>query len=171
MTPKERRQKGFTLIELMIVVAVLSALIAPLAVLEIHSTERFHGGIIRRDLAEAGARSLEWIAHDLRTAVAVRDRLGDQVLAPDRIILQQPDGRTVIYFRDPNLRALLRTEYAPDGQTALATTTLALDLKVFAIEPVDPNAPLYNVRLDFYRTMLNVPLTLTMKGTMGRRRP
>ncbi len=168
---KIQSQRGFTLIELAIVTAILGIMVMPLLYLEVKAAERTHGGIYRRDLAESGARVIEWLGKDLRSASAIEKKLGDEALAADRLILSFKDSGPVVYAYDPAERVITRVKHAPGGKAISERTTLARHVEAFAISPVDPDARVLDLRLEFSRQMLKLPVQYSTQGVVARRTP
>ncbi len=163
-------QRGFTLIELMIVVSIITILVTPLIYLEICYSERFYSNIYRQDMTEAGNRSLEWIAKDLRSATDILKHWQNESLSSDRLILKSSDNCVIIYAFNKEQRVLSRASHCSTASESSPTIMqLALYIDKFEIAPVDPDADIVHIHLELSREVLHFREKITINSVAARR--
>ncbi|MCP4687224.1 MAG: prepilin-type N-terminal cleavage/methylation domain-containing protein [Desulfobacterales bacterium] len=163
-------QGGFTLMEMMIVLSIISILVTPFIYLEIFYTERYRSTMAYQDMAEAGNRTLDWIARDFRASRGVLETWRQKKLAKDRLILQQRDDLVVIYAFDKKKKTITREEHHARGDGDYsAVLTLAEWVDQFEIDPVNPSTPVLNLRVRLSRELIHSEDVVTMTGVASRR--
>ncbi len=163
-------QRGFSLMELMIIMAIISILVTPFLYLEIFYTERYHSTMAYQDMAEAGNRTLDWIARDFRASRGILDTWRHKPLAGNRLILDGGDDRVILYAHDEKRKAVTRAEHriGADGEPPMIVT-LAENVDRFEIDPVDPSASVLHLRVRFSRELFHSEDILTMTCITSRR--
>ncbi|MDM8516333.1 prepilin-type N-terminal cleavage/methylation domain-containing protein [Desulfobacterales bacterium HSG16] len=178
------KNKGFTLVELLIVITLMGILVTPLLYMEIQYSKGFFANIYRQDMVEAGNRSLEWIAKDIRKAISVTKDRGENKLAgnssKNRLVIETFDKSTIFYSFNKEKRVLTREEYSPQNPVGNPVLIeLACYVDDFFISPVRARtadnklaafkAKIFHIRLDLSREVLNFTERITMNGVAAGR--
>ncbi len=154
-------RQGFMLIEVMIVIAMISILTVPLIYWELTFTEQFYSDIYGRNMVEAGNRSLEWIARDLRNTTGIKEQ------SINRLVLKSMDGTEIEYAFDKKNRTVIRSSSMQNTNPVLLE--MAHDVDNFTIGPVDPETGLVCIRIDLSRGLLKNRKKVSLHGTAYRR--
>ncbi len=163
------RRQGFTLMELMVVLAIMSILVTPLIYLEVFYAERYRSTMAHQDMAEAGARVLDWIARDFRASGGLLESRGETRLAGNRLILKGENDRVILYALDEKRNAITRAEHPPGEGAEPMVLTLAEHVAEFRFDPVDPSASMLHIRLRFSREMIHSVDGMTLSCFTSRR--
>ncbi len=159
-------KNGFTLAELLVVTSIMGIIVTPLIYLEICFTKSFYSNIYRQDMVEAGNRSFEWIAKDLRSATSVLKGWQNESFSSDQLILKKTNG-LVVYAFDEKQGVLTRAEHSETNSPLIVQ--LANNIDNFKIAPVDPSANLFHITLELSRELLDTREIVTMNSTVARR--
>lgn len=169
------KNKGFTLVELLIVITLMGILVTPLLYMEIQYSKGFFANIYRQDLVEAGNRSLEWIAKDIRKAISVTKDQGE-----NRLVIETFDKSMIFYSFNKEKRVLTREEYPPQNPGGNPVVIeLACYIDDFFIAPIRTSpadtrqaafkAKIFHIRIDLSREVLNFTERITMNGVAAGR--
>lgn len=163
-----RCQKGFSFVELMVVIAMISIVTVPLIYWEISFSERFHSSVYRREMIEAGNRTLEWIARDMRTAVEITQTSGDRV-AVSTLAFRNAEGMVIEYQFDRAKRNVVRAASSSDKNDDTFFMEMARNVDDFRIISKDSPAGALRVTIDLSRPLLKSRETVSMTGIATRR--
>lgn len=164
------RQKGFTMIELMIVISILGILVTPVIYFEIFSYRGFAKTRYRQVMVEEANRTIGWIAKDFRSSDKVLESWGDDVSGESQLILSLNNGFVAIYSFDQKNRTILRKQFSSKKtENDSRKTVLAVYVDNFLISPINSDKSLMNIKISSSRELINYSENIVMEGVVGRR--
>ncbi len=164
----EKSRAGFTLIELMIVVAIVGILTVPFIYIEINSHELVAKDIARSDMTEAGNRALEWMAKDIREAKSIPPEWKEMELGPATLLLEKEEC-VVGYHYLKDKRRLVRKEYDLVSGEQKSITAMANNLQKIEISPLETNAEIISIKLEFSKEMIATAERFDLQAQVARR--
>ena len=162
------KKQGFTLVEIMIVVAILGIVTVPFIYLEINSHELVTKDIARSDMTEAGNRSLEWMAKDVREAKSILSKWKGMELGPATLLLEKEEC-AVGYHYLKDKRRLVRKEYDLASGEQKSITAMANNLQKIEIFPLETNAKIISIKLEFSKEMIATAERFDLQAQVARR--
>lgn len=165
-------KRGFTIIELLIVVAIMGILVAPLVKTEVFSSEGFARSAAGQDMSEEGGRLLSFMGRDLRRSLEIPARWKDYSLSPRCLIIGLPDAQWAVYDWDEENKKVFRRLYEGEGDGGpVEILNLARGVEDFSVDPAGPESRVFRVRVGLSREMLHKNAGLSLRGVFARRAP
>jgi len=160
-----KSENGFTLVELMICVAILSILAVPMIYLETGFYERYHKTKAWLGMVEDGHRTIEWMAKDVRGASSV-DRVSAEL-----ILLNYPPGknRAIEYRFEKKKKVLIRVEKLIDINKTISEIMIAQYIDTVSLNKVESGSGLFEIQLTFSRQFFHSSETVLLNRIIGTR--
>ena len=173
-TARQKRRAGFTIIELMIVIAIIPIVTAAVVIPMIEYPRLYAAMEADREMAEQARVALQWMGRDVRQAPFVLHAAGPYRTTGETLVLAMPEGAgaaVVVWSTDQG--ALTRTEFAGKNARHLSERMILASPKtslIIKMSPRPPETSRVTVTINSSRMIMDREREFSLSGEFSLRR-